>query len=231
MKVKWKILSLVIMLGLLMPSLAQATDYVNLELLISNHKRQSNRLKDRLGEKALATAQSQDETVKSGRYVDIAKELHKRAGDLLGYVTFGADMVNIASMTARIVEMETKVVNEAVAAGVRYPRLTEDVVFTEIEVGNRLAMVTMYTWYMLVASAGVGLATQEQRVRFVTNIKTSLNEISWMLSDLLFRCKLYKVRGEDLKTRIEDYVNFFDNVQQQVLGRGKKEIDDIFKLD
>ena len=224
------ILTLMTAAALAMPGQVMAADYPNLELLVSNHIKQSDRLLERTGEKAAATAQAKDELKKSDKYTDVAKELHKRGGDLLGYAVFGAEMVNVASKVTKIARLEKDVIDEVLAGGLTYPYLTKYAVETEIEVGNRLAEVTMYSYYILVASAGVGLATQEQRMTFVSNIKTALEEIEWILHGLLRKCQMAKVL--DAQTRqmtIKEWYESFERIRQEVLDKEKKEIDNMFK--
>jgi len=222
------ILTIMTIAALAMPGTVMAVDYPNLELLVSNHIKQSDRLLERTGERAVATVKAQDELKKSDKYTEVAKELHKRAGNVLGYLTFGAEMVNISSKAANIAKLETSVIDEVLSAGLKFPRLTKEAMDTEIEVGNRLAEVTMYSYYMLVASAGVGLATQDQRMTFVSNIKLALEEIERMLRDLLFRCNMCKVQGSSVIKTAKELYELYEEIRKDALEDEKEDLDKMF---
>lgn len=204
------------LLSVAVPQVTYATDYFTLEALIKNHKRQSDRLAARTAERLALTDTGRQEKDTNSVYTNVAKELSKRTGDLLGYMTFGADMVNIALQIDKLVDLETKVIDNVIETSKDHPYILIVAADIEYEVGERLAEVARYSYYVLSASVGITLATQADRLAFTSTIKGALTGIRNRLWDLKQECHKAVLFGKKgLLGATEDIIKSAKKSQEQ----------------
>jgi hypothetical protein len=172
---------------------AGATDYILLEALISSHKAQSNRLKERIStEGSVAVTQTLD-TKNSTKYEEQLAALRKRFGDITDYVIFAGELVHIGTLTKDVAEKEVMAVDKAMEVGPQHPKVLARAIELETEFGQMVKELAELTVY--VASSGVGatLSTPYQRRMFCNYISGRLNVMKTKLNNFIFyaRCMNY----------------------------------------
>lgn len=222
---------LAVMAMMLMPATAKAqvTDIATLEALIDNHKALSNKLRDRTTELAAGVVVAEDECAKSDKYTEMAHEVRKRAGTLLSYVTFAGDLVQIMQMMKDVGELEVEVVQTAIDNKLDYPELALEALDVQAKVGEDLARVTLYCYFIASAGTGVTLATQEQRQQFVNIMKNYLQNMRWRL--WWFREKCHWARFRQKPRGLEWAAEMWDACEAgsgKVLEEHKAKIKSLF---
>lgn len=205
---------LVLAVALLMPAVAAASDYPLLEMLIENHKKQSDRLRDRTLERGLLVTAALLEKDASGDYTEVAEKLAKKGGDIVSYLAFGVEMAKALADVADLADLEIKAVDRSLEVGSSHPYILLKAAAVEYQVGEILKEVTRYTYYVATSSIGVTLATQEQRMMFVSNIKDALWKAKYKLNSLIWDCDQAAFRHINTTGQIEDLFKAARNFQE-----------------
>lgn len=205
------IFSLVMVLVSALPlEMSAQVDHTILEVWIQNHKKTSNRLKERIATQGTAATEllREDRTDEVKLKVDTLTRRNKLA---MSDLTLLFDAAGIVADVRETADITVDAIDLALSMSAAHPEVLTRAQWLENRSAEKIEDV--YKLVAAVVSSGIGasLATNEQRYQFVQEIK---DRVTWVRDNMFAfykHCKYLQLMG--------DYKNIDSMTLQQILDK------------
>lgn len=186
---------------------AAQTDHTILEVLIQNHKKISNRLKERVGNTGTAAVTQmlkEEETDVLKHKIDTLTNRHRLA---MSDLTLLFDAVAITADVSETVNIAAEAIDMALSISTDHPEVLVKAGYLEERMQEKIEDIYKLTAAVLSSGVGVSLATNAQRHRFVTEIKGKVRWIRQNMADFYYYCRRVSWLGGDSFDNIMDIID------------------------
>lgn len=176
---------------------AAQADFTILEVLIQQHKKTSDRLKQRIATQGTAAATEllrEDRTDQVKLKVDTLTQRNKLA---MSDLTLLFDAAGIIADTREAVQITSDAIDLALQTSVRYPEVLERASYLENRAGEKIEDIYKLVASVISSGIGASLATNEQRFLFVQEIKSRISWIRTNMSEFYMFCASRQRMGSD----------------------------------
>lgn len=176
---------------------AAQADFTILEVLIQQHKKTSDRLKQRIATQGTAAATEllrEDRTDQVKLKVDTLTQRNKLA---MSDLTLLFDAVGIIADTREVVQITSDAIDLALQTSVRYPDVLDRAVYLENRAGEKIEDIYKLVASVISSGIGASLATNEQRFQFVQEIKSRITWIRINMMEFYKFCSSRQRMGSD----------------------------------
>ena len=206
------IFSLFVMLVSVVPQeLSAQVDHTILEVWIQNHKKTSNRLKERIATQGTAAATElmrEDRTDEVKQKIDTLTQRNKLA---MSDLTLLFDAAGIVTQVRETADITVDAIDLALALSVKHPDVLTRAQYLENRSAEKIEDVYKLVAAVISSGLGASLATTEQRYRFVQEIKARVLWIRENMYAFYKHCRYLQLMGD---------FNTFDSLTiQQILDK------------
>ena len=179
---------MVLALGMIVPQAARATNYTLLELLIKNHKVQSDRLKTRISLNGSATATQLLKEDRSEQLKLKIDTLSNRFSGALMDMTLVLDAAGIMTEVATVLVSTEKAVSKALSISIDHPEVWFKAYYLQQRAAEKIEDIYAICKQLATNGIKASLATKEQRKRFVWAIRSRLSWLAMTMQNFHYYC-------------------------------------------
>lgn len=209
----------------------QATEYLFLEYMISNHKARSNRLLERVGVDGAATVKYNDVTNVTTDYEDVRQTMDTRYGfgwlDALGLGTQALELVRQVDDYFKLTDQAFDMVAEQMD---RFPEVMDCAIYIQTRNGQRIVDIYKIVAQVVTTGVKIALATNEQRFLFLDLIRQNLHFMCRDMQELIHLCMLME-HTPPMEPDTVGVDALLKQINQRAFDKANQVIDRIFEVE
>lgn len=207
---------------------ASATDFLLLETLIVNHKKHSDKLKERIARDAAVLGAEMLVETSNDEYEEVTKSLSARMGTLLTNASF---VIEVGILTDRAIEAGELIGKAYSKAGdvlIYHPDLLTAAVQINNQCLQKIKDIAKIVALVITGGTGVSLATPEQRKQFCNMVRERIDWIIVNMNNLYRQCTMIEIQDKCNGNGIYNYDALDSKRMREIMfNRAAKRIENI----